>query len=296
MLDNQLRHGRFTSSENYKLLTVGKREMTESELLEHRKNNPKSKSKLIEDGFGQAALTYIKEKSMEVRLGRTLSNESNARPLQWGKCCEAVAFSKLDTSYTLQSDVTVVHPNVGYWSGTPDLVKHVTYRRKKSGDIKCPMTLKSFCDLVDNFKRYGIQGVRDNHDDGEKYYWQIVSNAVLLELEYHCEITEGELVVYCPYQKDLIAVKAEAETWGFQWIVFGADCELPYLIEGGYYQDINTLTFDIPKSDKDLLRTNIIKAQLLLEEMNIDIKGYSSFMVSHDNEVNITLTEPIITN
>lgn len=268
MLDNQLRHSRFTSSENYKLLTTSK-----------------------DKSFGKPALTYIEEKAMEVRLGRTLTSESNARPLQWGKCCEAVAFSKLDITYTLQSDETIVHPDYDYWSGTPDLIKHISDSRKKSGDVKCPQTLKSFCKLVDSFQKDGIQGVRDNHDDGEKYYWQIVSNAVLLEKKYGIEIFEGELVVYCPYQKDLDLVKKEAETWGFHWIVFGADCELPYLLDNGYYKDINVLAFDIPQSDKDLLQTKVIEAKMILDSSCHSLPEFSTYLATHDHEVNTTLIQ-----
>jgi len=46
------RIGRFTSSNIWKLTTVGTRKMTESELKEHNKQNPKSMKKNIDDGFG----------------------------------------------------------------------------------------------------------------------------------------------------------------------------------------------------------------------------------------------------
>jgi hypothetical protein len=56
------RIGRFTSSNIWKLTTVGTRKMTENELKEHKKQNPKSMKKNIDDGFGAPALTYIEEK------------------------------------------------------------------------------------------------------------------------------------------------------------------------------------------------------------------------------------------
>jgi len=261
MLDNKLRYGRFTSSENYKLLTTAK-----------------------DKSFGKPALTYIEEKAMETRLGKSLSTESNARPLQWGKCCEAVAFTKLGIAYTLQSDETLVHPIHDFWSGTPDLLKHISDKRKKSGDIKCPQTLKSFCYLVDLFNKGGIQEVRDNHDDGDKFYWQITSNAVLLEKKFGIEITEGDLVVYCPYQKDLPLVKGEAQLWGFNWIANGADCELPHLIEGGYYKDINILSFDIPQSDKDLLEIKLIEANKLREASCNSLSDYNTFLANQTKQ------------
>lgn len=61
VLKNTLRHGNFTSSEIVALTTKGK----------------------AKDSFGKPALTYIEEKNMERRLGRSITTESNAKPLVW---------------------------------------------------------------------------------------------------------------------------------------------------------------------------------------------------------------------
>lgn len=236
-MNHELRYGRFTSSKIAALLAVAKDKTS----------------------FGKPALTYIKQRGMERRLQRSLSVESNARPLQWGKCCEDVAFNMLPTTYKIISEETIVHPLHPFWPGSPDLIKTGTV-----ADIKCPATLVSFCTLIDEFAKGGIQGVRDNHDDGDTYYWQLVSNAILLEHTTGEEIKQAELIVYVPYLTHLPQVRQEASIWGFNWIVNGMDCELPYLIESGQYMDVNIMAFDIPDEDKARLTECVLKAEALL--------------------------------
>ena len=77
--ENINRIGRFTSSEIHNLLSVN----------------------VKKDGFGKPALTYINEKAMERRLGRSIDTESNARPLTWGKAVEKYVHEyHLPTSYS----------------------------------------------------------------------------------------------------------------------------------------------------------------------------------------------------
>jgi hypothetical protein len=262
-MDNIKRYGRFTSSKNGDLMT-----------------NSKDK------GFGKPALSYIKTKGMERRLGRTIDTRNSARPLEWGVCCEDVAFQMIGTEYIIMSEKTIVHKQYPFWSGSPDLVKKSS-NEILVGDIKCPQTLKSFCTFVDAYKRGGFDAVRDEHDDGEAYYWQLVSNAILLEAEYGYSINKAELVVYMPYIKDLKHVRECAEKMGFQWIVFAHDSELPYLIEGGYYQDVNVLAFEIPQADKDALTERILLAEDSLTNLG------NAFIASHDAEVGAVVVEKV---
>ena len=92
------RNGNFTSSEIYKLLTNGRAAGT----------------------LGAPCLDYIKEKQMERRLGRQLTDENLARALSWGKLVERMAFENLGTNYQLCSADTIIHPQYNYWCGTPD--------------------------------------------------------------------------------------------------------------------------------------------------------------------------------
>src|SRR5574338_579540 len=98
---NNYRVGNFTSSEIYKLMSMGKRPMTEEELAARPKTGPGSKATLVEDGLGEAALTYISDKKLERKLGRSLNEDVSARPLEWGKFIESRAFVTLGFDYSL---------------------------------------------------------------------------------------------------------------------------------------------------------------------------------------------------
>jgi hypothetical protein len=188
---------------------------------------------------------------MSRRLGRSLTSETNARPTTWGKLCEPFAYQKLGFDYDLVSDVTLVHPDYPFWVGSPDVTKTDTV-----GDIKCPMTLKSFCTFVD---AVGIGMIRKEHTDGEKYYWQLVSNSILTNSTY------AELIVFVPYRADLQELRLMAmDVKEYRWVEYADDWELPFLIEGKHYQDLNIIRFEVPQSDKDLLTECVERAGKLL--------------------------------
>ncbi len=214
--------------------------------------------------------TYISECNMERRLGRAIESESNARALTWGKVLEKRCFDLLGYEYQLISKETIKHPKIDYWSGSPDGVKKDTVI-----DIKCPMTLKSFCTLIDpiydglvgldamNAIRNGYTdstGIKhDKHKDGEKFYWQLVSNAILTDSKF------AELIIYCPYLSELQDVRTMCndlppqELYKAYWIVNSNDEELPYLLDGNFYQNLNCINFEVPQSDKDLLISKVVE-------------------------------------
>lgn len=237
MIENINRVGRFTSSEIAALMTNGKAKGT----------------------IGQPGVTYIEEKNMERRLGRSLSSETSAKPILWGKLLEKRAFDQLGLEYQLVSDETIQHPEINYWAGSPD-----GFTQNKVADIKCPFTLKSFCQLVDPVYS-GMTGmdainkIRGMHKDGEKYYWQLVSNSILLKKQ------QAELIIYCPYQSELTEIRSSCEGDGkYYWLSFSEDCEIPYLPDSGYYKNINVITFDVPQEDKDAISARVIEAGKML--------------------------------
>lgn len=238
-----IRNGNFTSSEIYRLMANGK----------------------AAGSFGAPFYEYIEEKRMERRLGRSLKDEVDARATSWGKLVERRCFDILPIDYTLCSDVTLSHPEIDFWKGSPDALK-----ADAVPDVKCPLTLKSFCQLVDPFydkngkmihEGLTIEAVRENHKDGDKFFWQIVSNAILTGKN------KGELIVYCPYQKELADIRllsdGKPECY---WIWSSSDDHLPYLIEGGQYKNCNVISFDILKRDKDALTERVLEAGKLLNQ------------------------------
>jgi hypothetical protein len=237
MINNIHRRGNFTSSEIVAL------------------------TKLAKDGksFGAPALTYIEEKNMERKLGRSIDSELHAKPLVWGNLLEGYWFDKLGLEYTLSSTETDVHPTIKFWSGSSDGMKKDTVI-----DIKSPITLKSFCQLVDPLYE-GYTGmdamniVRETHKDGDKYYWQLVSNSILKSTRY------AELIVGVPYLSDLPAIKLLADgNPNCYWIAMAIEDELPFLLDGGYYKDVNIIRFEVPQQDKDFLTDQVIKAGKML--------------------------------
>lgn len=269
------RNGCFTSSEIVALLSMGSRDMTEQELEQQKKDNPKSRKKTIECWPGKAAITYINQCNMERRLGRSLDGELDAKPTNWGKFVEPLLFQLLDGDYTYNSSDTLTHPELPYWRGTPDGFK-IT-ENKTVVDAKCPFTLESFCKLVgplyNDFDGMGAmnalrEGYADKtglfqpgHPDAEKYYWQLVSNAIIDDCSH------AELIVYCPYESELSVIQAAAVESGnpsAYFIANGSQKSLPYLKDGGFYQNINIFSFEIPESDKNLLTETVKRAAAYL--------------------------------
>lgn len=257
-IQNRSRVGNITSSEIVALTSVGKRDMTPQEMEASKVVDPKSKRKTIDSGFGKAALTYIAECNMERRLGRSISEKTFSKATSWGNFVEDIAFNKLGTAYKMCSSETILHPTIDCYGGSPDCEKFD--EGKTVVDIKCPFTLKSFCTFIDA----GSMGaIREQHDDGEKYYWQLVSNSILTGAKY------AELIIFCPFKSELeyikrVAYNQDAEDKKTSWIHFANDSELPYLMDEGYYKNINVFRFEVPKSDKDRLLNLVLEAQKLL--------------------------------
>jgi hypothetical protein len=240
--DNEIRVGNFNSSKIVALTKMNK------------SNN----------GFGEAAKTFIDKKNYERRLGRTISNESNARPLSWGKLCEGIAFERLGLEYSISSQETDMHPTIPYWVGSKDGLKHD--EGKTVIDIKCPMTLESFCDLVQGLYN-GLVGMaamdwaRNSHKEGDTYYWQIVSNSIINNCKY------GELIVFMPYKSEIDEIKLMADgDPNLYWLSMANENELPFLLDGGYYKNLNVIRFEIPKSDIEFLTHNVLEAGKFLVE------------------------------
>jgi len=233
------RIGNFTSSNIYKLMSNGKKEGT----------------------MGAPALTYIQEKRFEMQLGRSINNDNDARSTAWGNLLESRAFDLLGMEYTLASQETIPHPTIQHWTGSPDGWKEKD-GHKYVIDIKCPATLNSFCQMVQPLYD-GLTGtmlineLRASHKDMEKYYWQLVSNAILTNSD------KAELIVYMPHLSELDTIRELATNWDgerihrFFWIANSQDEELPYILDGGYYKNINVIAFDVPQADKDALAERV---------------------------------------
>lgn len=250
MINNRLRWGNFTSSQISALMSTGKQV----------------------DGFGVAAITYIQEKNMERMLGRSLDTEVNSKPTSWGKCLENRVFDLLGLEYTLTSQETDVHPEISTWSGSKDGTREGAERAVI--DIKAPISIKSFVQLVLPLY-HGFEGIDammaiangyeynglkyPAHKMGYDYYIQLVSNACINGTDY------AELIVYMPYESELLAIKQLADgNPNMYWMNYAQENEIPCLPDNGTFKNLNTIRFKVPQSDKDLLTENVIKASKYL--------------------------------
>lgn len=201
---------------------------------------------------------YIEEKRMERRLGRSLNSDISARPTIWGSVVEKRLYSLLDPfEYEYCSNQTVTHPEINVWAGTPDFLT-----KERVCDGKCPYTLKSFCEMADIAIANDAEKLKS---DVPEYYWQLVSNAILTGRK------QAELIIYCPYKSELDAIRDmvnDADDFDqnkVAWIYFSNDEDLPYLIDGQYYNNKYSLVFDVPSEDVESLTSAVLEASKKLE-------------------------------
>jgi len=233
------RHGTFSSSAIWKLTTKGKKA----------------------GEFGKPALTYIEETVMEMLLGRQLGNESNAKETTWGTFVEQRCFDLLGAEYSLVSQERLVHETIKYWTGAPDLVT-----KDSVCDIKCPYTLKSFCTMADIIMSENVDTFKEEYPE---YYWQLVSNAILTKKEF------AEIIIYVPYQSELTEIREAANNYDgdqnnvafLNWVT---DDQLPYLIQGNFYNNMYKLKFPILIEDVEIL-TDCVERAIVLAADKTDL-------------------------
>lgn len=235
------RVGNFSSSEIHKLMSRGRGNRS----LENT---------------GAPFYTYIQEKVYERKLGRPLSQKQNSRITTWGSFVEKQVFDLLGLEYQLISKDRYVHPDIDCWTGMPDIV---TRDKKIVGDIKCPWTLKSFCEMI-GYMEQGSEALKAKKPE---YYWQLVSSSILTGID------EAELIVYVPYFEELENIKelANNHSWDghlsendVAFINYASNEELPYLKKGGYYKNLNAFHWVVDPADKALLTARVKMAQELL--------------------------------
>lgn len=207
--------------------------------------------------FGKPALTYILEKSYEIELGRSLENEAKAKPTMWGNLCEPFAFGLLGLEYKLVSKERIAHQTIKRVNGMPDNLR-TDGDKKIVGDTKCPFTLKSF---VEQIKAHE-QGIETYKKEFPEYYWQLINNAILTNS------THIECILFVPYLSQLKEIREiVADNLDYNFLNYMSDNELPYLIEGSKFKNINTFVYEVPKQDVEFLESCLINANLKLDKL-----------------------------
>lgn len=270
---SNIRIGCITSSEIVALTSSGYRNMTDEELAIYKIENPKGRRTTIDD-FGKPFYNYVDECKMERFFKMSLENTTEIKAFAWGKLCELIVHEKLPTKYIMESEITYQHPEMPEWCGTPDGVIFLNEKCDTVTDIKCPLTRKGFYKLVSglydfdgfNVKKKNkidfdleIQEIRKRSTEGEKYYWQLVSNAIIKWADY------AELIVFMPYYEDIAEIKAYNTTLDnpYWTIEYSKEGELPFIYKESGIESINIIRFKVPQEDKNFL-TERVKAAIEL--------------------------------
>ena len=269
MIDQVNRIGRFTSSEIYKLMSVGSRPMTPDELAAHKKENPKSYKKNIDDGFGESALTYIEEKRAERSLGRSIDTGATSNEMIWGHVMEAYAFEYcMGMEYKSASKKALLHPKYNFWAGSPDFEKP-----KTGGEMKCFYPKKFYTLSKELIKLNDGLITLDDFKNNTKsklneIFYQVLSNTVILG-HSRCEImaftpTEEQLIHVIDLLEDTdFAEKIGLNPWNVRFIVERREklYELPYIPKHSNWPNMVSHEFDLPIDDVIALTKAVIAAE-----------------------------------
>jgi hypothetical protein len=277
MNQNIERIGNFTSSQISRLVEgtrglTDKQEAEMNRLIDRKAQSEEGEAKVLTTVMEQrleelkhikenplptkSQLTYIEEKQIELRLGRSIKlDKHTGRPAAWGNFMEHFVFSLIGTEYIITSNDTDLHPTISGWSGSKDLI--VT--GIKVSDIKC-YEPKKFALYTDVLMAGDIQRLKDEF---AQEYWQLVSNAVINE------VPNAEAITFMPYLSQLNEIRElasdyeGADQWKYRFIYESEDAELPYIPEGGHYKNLNKFEFEVPQEDRDFL------TQIVLESIEL---------------------------
>lgn len=161
-----MRVGRFTSSEFWKLMECGYRPMTEAELKARPKEGKGSATKRVLDPstMGEKGKTYIQQKVAEVLTGKA-KPQSYAYPIVYGKELEPEAVEYFEKVTGMTCEQTGFQPYTDHAGGSPDRL----IGEDEGLEIKCPWASEnqiSYMMLNDVFD------LKRCHPD---YYWQCIT-------------------------------------------------------------------------------------------------------------------------
>lgn len=183
-----MRCGRFTSSEMHRLIKNGERLMTESELIEYKLANPKSKAKWTEDPtkFSPDGDTYILEKVAEVLTGQP-KDDVWSHATAWGDTWEPYAAEYYARKFNVEFEIIAFKPFGDHAGGSPD---RKIVGQKRGLEIKCPHQSKNQVNYLQLFDQWDLKKFYPEH------YWQCMSNLLFMEWDVI------DLVTFDPRMKE----------------------------------------------------------------------------------------------
>ena len=217
--------------------------------------------------------TYLRDLKIG-NIFKQSDREKDVFNFKWGHLCEEYIFKsgRLEGFINNNNEVnpTIFSSKNNFHCGTPDFYKIDDFGIV--GDIKAPVTLVGFYNLIFpiiNGEKDGnkqIELIVNNSKESKKYYYQLISNAILLEEKLGVEFKKGILSSYMPYAHELKSIIEFAEanfTEYYSPILSGTEKTLPCLLPSTDYEnlgeyfvnDLYHVKFDITKE----MKTNFIK-------------------------------------
>jgi hypothetical protein len=161
----QLRAGRFTSSEIWKIMDCGFRNMTPEELAARPKSGVGSKTTRVPDPskMGAKGITYVNQKVAEVLTGSPKPS-SYAYPLVYGKETEPLAVEFFENVTGLKCEEIGFQTWGEHAGGSPDRIIG-----DEGLEIKCPYQSEN---QIEYLLLTDVWDLKANYPE---YYWQVVS-------------------------------------------------------------------------------------------------------------------------
>lgn len=162
----QIRVGRFTSSEIYKIMECGYRPMTAEELAGRPKSGKGSKTTRVLDPttMSETGMKYIYQKVAEV-LTEQAKPAAYAYPLVWGKEQEPFAVEYFQEKFGLECLEVGFQPWSDHAGGSPDRL----IGDDQGLEIKCPYDSTNQINYLMLTDRWDLKRLYP------EYYWQCVS-------------------------------------------------------------------------------------------------------------------------
>lgn len=191
------RKGKLTASEIYILLANHKEDMTEEELEQFKKDNPKSRVRTKEVPFSQGTFSYLDGKVAELFMPDNAFLEymedcsPRSRAMDWGTLMEDSARARYQEETGNEVIDAPFVPFKGFEKfagGSPDGI----IRSGGIIEIKCP-----FSPAV-HLKHFLYETADELKEDNLQYYCQLQYNMLCVERETGIEVPFGDFISYDP--------------------------------------------------------------------------------------------------
>ena len=220
-----------------------------------------------EFGFGTGAITYIKQRLKELKIGRGLTLPIYKQDMVWGKLWEVYVHWQLGLEYKLIIDKTTIHPKYAFWSGSEDF--QVEIDGGCVSELKC-YQMDKHIDYAECLQKQSISLFRENF---KEEYWQIVSNSCIHNTKY------GEAIAFMPTEAQLLEMRELLENtdyvekhlkddpWKYRFVYEKDLYDLPFIPSHSDFPSMVKFRFEVPIEDKVFITKQLINADKLFNKL-----------------------------